>query len=164
MSSTGQVNCRLIENSWSQESLSVFNNPGIGDVLGTFLAEGTSTIELGTSQVDTVDVTNYVSDSFDSGESSISIALNAPENATSVFLRSMEHSTNTEHPWLWVTVDYTNPNGTTGQLITTNNDILNDGQVRYSNTDVQSSTGNLNITHSSEYEDRVFIKFNFNLS
>jgi hypothetical protein len=137
------------DNSWDEATITWDNQPAAGSIENTYTAEGATSSgnPPGTSQVDDSDVTAVVRAASAAGDPDVSFRLDA--NGAN-FIRSKEHSVQSEHPWAKLIVDYVVPTVTVDAVLT------DDNHVREGDPDnVQSHTGNLALGTG----DNIFLKF-----
>jgi hypothetical protein len=95
----------VADDSWDETTLEDSNEPAIGPQIGTFDIEGTVSlgVDPGTSQLDNIDVTAWVTSNYNSLDNLISVGIIEPGNGIT-FYRGDEHADQSEHPWAELTV------------------------------------------------------------
>jgi len=95
----------LTDDSWDESTLT----HNIGAALTTGPSQGTASLEpfgAGTSQLDALDVTSFVQNQVNLSDLVVGFKLTTTGGISpGGFLRSKEHGTQTEHPWLSLVID-----------------------------------------------------------
>ena len=140
------------DDTWDETTIEDSNEPPLGPVIGTFDIEGTNTLAhpAGTSQLDDIDVTAWVSENFNSSDFLISIGL-VELGSSIIFFRADEHSDQSEHPWALLTVTVGPPGPGLREVRPTHDGWTEDG------LGVQDHVGNQ--AYGSSVGRQAYLKF-----
>jgi hypothetical protein len=95
----------VADDSWLETTLEDSNKPALGPSIIVWDIEGTVTLnhDPGTSQLDVLDVTSWVTSNYDSLDTLISFGIVEFES-NRTFYRGDEHNDQSEHPWALLSV------------------------------------------------------------
>jgi len=98
----------VADDSWDETTLEDSNEPAIGPQVTAWNIEGTNTLmhAAGTSQLDVLDVTDWVESNYGSNDLLISFGI-IEQGSSATFYRADEHTDQSEHPWVLLTVNAT---------------------------------------------------------
>jgi hypothetical protein len=96
----------VADDSWLETTLEDSNKPALGPSIVVWDIEGTVTLNVspGTSQLDALDVTSWVTSNYNSLDSLISFGI-VEFQSNRTFYRGDEHADQSEHPWAELTVN-----------------------------------------------------------
>ena len=96
----------VADDSWLETTLEDSNEPALGPSIIVWDIEGTVTLNHnpGTSQLDVLDVTSWVTSNYNSLDTLISFGI-VEFQSNRTFYRGDEHSAQSEHPWAELTVN-----------------------------------------------------------